>query len=97
MAFAQTYSMNKGIKRFGCVREKAVHSDMKQLHERGCFKPIDINTYDPTTRRNVMESIMFLTEKRDGTIKARNVTDGRKQRNWMSKEEAASPFVSFRR
>jgi hypothetical protein len=36
---------------------------------------------------------MFLTEKRDGTIKARNVTDGRKQRTWMSKEEAASPTV----
>jgi hypothetical protein len=40
-----------------------------------------------------MESYMFLTEKRDRTIKARNVTDGRKQRTWMSEEEAPSPTV----
>jgi adenosyl cobinamide kinase/adenosyl cobinamide phosphate guanylyltransferase len=30
MAVAQAYSMNKGIKKFGCVGEKAVHSEMKQ-------------------------------------------------------------------
>ena len=38
---------------------------------------------------------MFLTEKRDGCIKARTVADGRKQIDWMSKEEAASPTVSL--
>jgi hypothetical protein len=92
-AFAQTYSLMKGIKKFGTVGEEAVFAEIKQLHDRECFRPIHANDMTPEMRRQAMESIMFLTEKRDGTIKARNVTDGRKQRTWMSKEEAASPTV----
>jgi hypothetical protein len=92
-AFAQTYSLVKGLKKFGSAREEAVYKEIEQLHNRGCFKPIHIESYGSASRQQVMESIMFLTEKRDGAIKARNVTDGRKQRTWMSKEEAASPTV----
>ena len=43
-----------------------------------------------------MESLIFLTEKRDGRIKARTVADGSKQRLWMTKEEAASPTVDLK-
>jgi hypothetical protein len=92
-AFAQTYSLVKGLKKFGSAGEEAVYEEIEQLHNRGCFKPIHIESYGSASRQQVMGSIMFLTEKRDGTIKARNVTDGRKQRTWMSKEEAASPTV----
>jgi hypothetical protein len=93
MAFAQTYSLVKGLQKFGSAGDEAVYTEIEQLHNRGCFKPIHIESYGSESWRQVMESIMFLTEKRDGTIKARNVTDGRKQRTWMSKEEAASPTV----
>ena len=37
---------------------------------------------------------MFLKQKRDDTIKGRGCADGRKQRDWMSKEETASPTVA---
>ena len=37
---------------------------------------------------------MFLTEKRDGTVKARNCADGRPQRQHIAKEETTSPTVS---
>ena len=38
---------------------------------------------------------MFLKEKRCGTInKGRGCTNGRKQRNWMSKEDTTSHTVS---
>jgi hypothetical protein len=93
MSFAQTYSLNKGIQKLGERGTEAVYSEMKQLNDRNCFRPINIEEYGPEAKRKVMESILFLTEKRDGTIKARNVTDGRKQRDWMTKEEAASPTV----
>jgi hypothetical protein len=93
LAFAQTYSLAKGLKKFGSAGEEPVYAEIEQLHNRGCFKPIHIESYDSESRRQVMESIMFLTEKRNGTIKARNVTDGGKPRTWMSKEEAASPTV----
>ena len=38
---------------------------------------------------------MFLTEKRDGTIKGRMVYNGKPTREYFSKEEATSPTVSL--
>ena len=37
---------------------------------------------------------MFLTEKRDSTIKGWVVADGSTQRSYMRKEEASSPLVA---
>jgi len=37
---------------------------------------------------------MFLKLKRDGTVNARTVAGGDKQRDFISKEEASSPTVS---
>ena len=38
---------------------------------------------------------MFLTEKRDGTVKSRMVYNGKPTREWLSKEDSASPTVSL--
>jgi len=38
---------------------------------------------------------MFLKEKRTGEIKGRRCADGRKQREYMSKEENSAPTVSI--
>ena len=38
-----------------------------------------------------MESLIFLVEKRDGRVKARTCANGSTQRDYMSKEDAASP------
>ena len=37
---------------------------------------------------------MFLKMKTNGTIKGRRCADGRKQREWMSKEDTTSPTIS---
>ena len=47
-----------------------------------------------TQRKIVLESHMFLKEKRDGAIKVRSVTGGNKQRDYISKEDAISPTVA---
>ena len=39
---------------------------------------------------------MFLTEKRDKTIKARECTDGQKQRSYNPKDSAASPTMNLK-
>jgi hypothetical protein len=95
MSFAQTYGLIKGLIKFGEKGEQAANEAMKQLQDRESFRPININDSDRSDRRRVMKSFMFFTEKRDGTIKARNVTDGRKQRDWMARDEAASPTVAL--
>ncbi|KAL7571930.1 hypothetical protein ACA910_006562 [Epithemia clementina (nom. ined.)] len=41
-----------------------------------------------------MESLIFLTEKRDGSIKGRTCANGSVQRQWMDRKETASPTVA---
>ena len=43
----------------------------------------------------MLTSLIFLTEKRDGIIKARSCANGSKQRLWMNKEDTASPTVAL--
>jgi hypothetical protein len=42
----------------------------------------------------VLESHIFLKQKRDGKIKGRTIAGGNKQRDYISKEDASSPIVS---
>ena len=46
-------------------------------------------------RRKAMESLIFLTEKRDRRIKARTCANGSIQRKGMEKEESASPMAAL--
>ena len=68
---------------------------MRQLHDRVCFRPIDPSKMTEQERIKAMELLIFLTEKRDGTIKARTVANGSVQQEWMSKEDAASPTTAL--
>ena len=42
-----------------------------------------------------MEALMFLTEKRDGRIKGRMVYNGKPTREWLSRDDAASPTAAL--
>eukprot|EP00957_Ditylum_brightwellii_P054951 4164505-Ditylum_brightwellii.AAC.1 len=45
-------------------------------------------------KHDALRAIMFLKEKRCGRIKGRTCADGRKQRETIAKEDAASPTVA---
>ena len=45
-------------------------------------------------KKKAIASLICLTEKRDGTIKASQCADGHTQRNHIDKEDAASPIVT---
>jgi hypothetical protein len=88
-------SMKAGLKRWGNKATEAVRSEMKQLHFRDTFKPLHWNELTPAQKKTVLESHLFLKEKRDtGKIKGRTVAGGNKQRDYISKEEASSPTVA---
>ena len=72
----ETFSLKQGIKKFEQRGKDAVFKEMKQLHQRICFRPISVYDMTPQERRRAMQSLIFLTEKRDGTIKARTCADG---------------------
>ena len=76
-----TYSLQKGIKKFGQQGRDAAYKEMKQMKDRDCFEPIHKLSLNETEKKRVMESLIFLTEKKSGKIKARHCANGSTQRD----------------
>jgi hypothetical protein len=93
-AFAQKYILQKGLKKFG-EKGKEPSAELDQLHKRHCFNSVHVSTLTPSEKKKTMESLLFLTAKRDGRIKGRLVYNGKPTREWLSKEDAASPTASL--
>ena len=87
-------SIKAGLRAWGDKALSAFKSEMKQLHFRNTFLPKHWKDLTATQRRTVLESHLFLKEKRDGTIKGRTVAGGDKQRGYISKEDSSSPTVA---
>jgi len=88
------YGLKAGLKRFGSRGDAAVSKELSQFHTLQCFFPRDARTLSREERRNALSSLMFLTEKRTGEVKARACADGSVQRQHVAKEEAAAPTVT---
>jgi hypothetical protein len=87
-------SLKAGLKQWGTRARKAVHSEMKQLHFRDTFKPLNRHEMTPEQNKTVLESHLFLKEKRDSSIKGRIVAGGNKQRDYVPQEDSSSPTVA---
>ena len=90
-SFIQTYGLRKGIEKFGKEGKKASIREAKQLHDRGVFYPIDVSELTQEEIDEAMDSLMFLVQKRDGTIKGRTCADGSIQKASATPGESASP------
>ena len=66
---------------------------MRQLHEMQVFRPVRKEDLTQQERLRVLNSIIFIKEKRCGRIKARACADGRPQRILYDKSDASSPTV----
>ena len=93
MVMAQV-SLKAAIKKWGKEAVDSVGKEMKQLHWRNSFKPMHWKSLTADQRKKVLESHIFVERKRDGTLKARQVAGGNKQRGYIMKEDASSPTVS---
>jgi hypothetical protein len=87
-------SMNKGLKIFGKAGIEAVCSEMVQLHDCKVMKPVHSRELTPEERREALAYLMFLKRKRCGKVKGRGCADGRKQRRYTDRADAASPTVA---
>jgi hypothetical protein len=88
------YNLKQGIKKFGDDGKAAVLVELQQLYDRDVMSPIGKYDLTPAERKGALRYLMFLKEKRCGTIKGRGCADGRPQREYMSKEETSSPTVA---
>ena len=91
VSLLQTYSLSKGLKKFGDKGYEAASGEMKQLHDRECFTPINVQDLTPVEQKRALESLIFLVEKRDGCVKARTCANGSVEHAWTAKDDSASP------
>mgnify|MGYP000055058244 CR=1 FL=1 len=65
------------------------------MHLRDTFEPVHSKDLDDAERKEVLESHLFLKEKRDTTVKGRMVAGGNKQRGKIDKLDASSPTAAL--
>ena len=78
MTMAQL-SMKAAIKKWGQEAEHAITKEMKQLHWRDSYKPKHWHELTKKQKEQILESHIFVEQKRDGLIKAQMVIGGNKQ------------------
>ncbi len=89
--FIQTYSLKSGLKKFGEHGESAATSEMRHLHSRAVFEPIWVEDMTQVEIEGAMESLIFLVEKHDATVKARTCANGSTQCTYMEWDDTTSP------
>ena len=92
---ATQYGLRAGLKKFGTNGIKATRKELNQMLRREVFEEIEYGSLTPEDKKNALPILLFLTEKRDGTIKGRACADGRKQKIWTQKADSASPTISI--
>jgi hypothetical protein len=68
--------------------------ELCQFHVLQRFSSKDPKTLSHQDRCNSLASLMFLTKKRTGKVKASGCANGSKQRDHIAKDEATAPTVS---
>ena len=90
VSFTQQYSLNRGIKKFGGRTKAEATSEVDQLYQRDCWKPIQIKNLTQSERKKAQECFILITQKYDGIVKGSLVFNGKPTRNYITKEDSAS-------
>jgi hypothetical protein len=64
------------------------------MHDMVVYTPVHAHELTSDQKRQALESLIFLTKKRCGRIKAQVCANGSKQRSYILKENAVSPTVA---
>ena len=93
--FSQQYILQRGLHKFKEAGMEAAKKEVDQLHRRSCYTPLDVSELTPEEKNKAMMALMFLTEKRDKSIKGRLCYNGKPTRQWLSRDETASPTAAL--
>ena len=80
-----------GIRKHGDKAAEALLKDFVQLNDEDTFEVTNPNNLTKSQNKKDLKALSIITEKRDESSKGRTCADGRKQRQWKSKVEHASP------
>ncbi|CAJ1931473.1 unnamed protein product, partial [Cylindrotheca closterium] len=93
--FIQQYYINQGLKKFGDDGKNAVDKELRQMLLRDYFTPKFVKDMTASERKKAQSAMMLLAEKQfKKTSKGRLVCRGDGTREWLSREDTASPTAS---
>ncbi len=70
------YRLGTGLRRFRKRGEEAITAERGKLHKMEMFVPVHKEDMSEKEQKEVVESLMFLKEKRDQAVHGRMVADG---------------------
>ncbi len=74
-----------GLKKFANCGNDAVIKELTQFHTLNCFKPCDLASLSWYEQRNALTSLMLLTKKCIGEVKARACANSSTQYQYIAK------------
>jgi len=84
--------IKEGLKKFGEEGNNALLKELSQLHQRDALLPKKKEDMTYEEIKKALRYLMFLKEKRDGTIKARGCADEEANVNTLQKQKLALPL-----
>ena len=66
VVMAEHFFLKKGIKLFGDKAEAATATELRAIHDMGTYEPLDASKLTREDKRDALESLLFITEKKDG-------------------------------
>jgi hypothetical protein len=88
------YNLMPGLRKFGNRGQKVAVKELTQLHVMDTWTPMHADKLSQEQWMQALSSLLFLKEKNTRDIRGRACINGAPQRNYIPKEEAASPTVS---
>jgi hypothetical protein len=71
-----------------------VTKELSQMHDMIVYTHVHAHKLPREQKHQTLESLIFLTKKKCGRIKARACANGSKQRSYIAKENVISPTVA---
>jgi hypothetical protein len=93
-SFMQQLLVKSALREWGDDARAARDKEVNQLHWRDTFVPRRMSELTAEQQTKILQSHMFIGQKRTGETKARIVEGGNTQRGHVAKEKSSSPTVS---
>ena len=85
---ASHFPLKKGIALFGDKAEKATTEELQAIHDMGTYEPLDASKLTREEKRDALESLLFITEKRTGELKVENAL-------WVTSNEHSMDTINL--
>ena len=69
VVMSEHFSLKKGIRLFGDKAKEATTKEVQAIHDMGTYELLDASELTRDKKRDALESLLFITEKRDGQAK----------------------------